>query len=82
MLYEVEITARVYVSIEHGGEEAVQRLVRDHVCNDWLLQHRDGAANDAGHFVVKGLSGAVESVQPWIGNRRVSQKEDEDEEDA
>jgi hypothetical protein len=77
MTYEVEVASTVYVSVEFGGEEAARRLVRDHVCNDWLLRSREITARDAGRAVVKGMSAAVAEVRPFVGNRRVQGKEDE-----
>jgi hypothetical protein len=79
MLYEVEITARIYVSVEAGGEEAARRLVQDHVCNDWLLQSESGGAKDSGHYAIKGLSGVATSTKPWIGNRKMKGGSEEDE---
>lgn len=73
MLLEVAITAHVYVSVENGADESARRLVRDHVCNGWLLQNVSGAARDGGHYTIKGLSGEVIEVKPWVGNRRVGQ---------
>lgn len=79
MTYEVEVAATIYVSVEYGGEESTRRLVRDHVCNDWLLRCRETTARDAGHAVVKGLSGKIERVGPFIGNRRVRGEHDDTE---
>jgi hypothetical protein len=78
MLYEVEVIARVYVSVEFGGEDAARRIVRDRVANDWLIQEREATAVDSGKYVVKGMSAAVGTVKPWIGNMRVKAKEGED----
>jgi hypothetical protein len=79
MIFEIEIEARIYVSIETGGEDAARRLARDHVCNDWLLRHRSGAAKDAGHFAIKGLSGEVTGTRPFGGNPNIQGEEEEDE---
>ena len=81
MLYEVPITARIYVSVEAGGADAARRLVRDRVCNDWLLQYEEGAAKDAGHYAIKGLSADVMSAQAWIGNRNVEGHEENDDDE-
>jgi len=75
--YEVEVAATIYVSVEFGGEDAARRLVRDNVCNDWILRSRELTARDAGRAVVKGMSAKVESVRPFIGNRRVTKGGDD-----
>jgi hypothetical protein len=79
MLFEVEIKARIQVSVETGGEDAARRVVRDRVCNDWLLRYDEGAAKDSGHYAVKGLSGEPARARPWVGNRKVAKGEDGDE---
>jgi hypothetical protein len=76
MDYLVNISADILVSVEFGAENAVRRLVRDYVCNGWLLRCTPDTAKDAGQFVVKGLSGEVARVRPFIGNRRVSKTEE------
>lgn len=69
MVYEVPITAVVYVSMDAGGPAAAKRLVRDHVLNDWLLRTREGSAPDAGHFLLKGQVGDSGEPAPFRGTR-------------
>jgi hypothetical protein len=78
MVYEIPLVSRVYVSLEHGGEAAACRLVRDLVANDWLLRETEGSALDAGHYVVKGLSGEVGTCRPFRGNQRVMKAQEEE----
>jgi hypothetical protein len=74
MDYLVTVECEVRVSVDNGGETAAIAVAQRHVANDWLLQHREGAAIDAGHFEVKGLSGLAMTARPWVGNRRVSKE--------
>jgi len=80
MVFEIEITATVYVSVEAGGEDAARKIVQDHVCNDWLLQAIEGAKAGAGHYIVKGLSGEVSGVRPFGANPRMPSASEEDQE--
>jgi hypothetical protein len=72
VIYEAEIIARIYVSVEKGDETSARRIVRDHVANSWIIGYADGVAQDAGHFIVKGLSASVGAIIPFVGNLRVS----------
>jgi len=77
MIYEVEVIARVYVSVEEGADDAAHRIVRDHVANGWLIGFEDGVARDAGHYIVKGLSAKVGEIRPFSGNKCVIKTEEE-----
>jgi len=78
--YEVEVSASFLVSVDHGGAAAAQRLARDHIANDWFLRSREGNAQDAGHFVIKGVAGLVGEARVFGGNRAVmGEKPQEDE---
>ena len=66
MRVTVEIRAEILVDVERGGEDAVR-----HVATDWILHTREGFGPLSGAFLVKGLSGAVDSVRPFVPNRRV-----------
>ncbi|MGO8695965.1 MAG: hypothetical protein ACLQMF_20065 [Rectinemataceae bacterium] len=72
MTYELELSYRVLIDTEAGGEEAARRIARDHVANDRCTFVRDGTAKDAGHFVVKGMSAEIRSCRPFVGNRSVT----------
>lgn len=69
MIFEVPITACVYVAIDAGGPAAAKRLVRDHVLNDWLLRTREGSASDSGHFLLKGQVGTAGEPAAFRGTR-------------
>ncbi len=78
MRYRVTAKIDVLVEVEQGGETAARNLVRYHVLNDWLLGCCDGITREAGEFVVKGLSGAIDEIAPFEGNREVNVKREDD----
>ena len=67
MRVAVDVSAELLVEVSRGGEEAVRA-----VALDWLLRVREGSQNTAGVYLVKGLSGAVLSVRPWVENPRIT----------
>jgi hypothetical protein len=81
MRFRVTATVEILVDVEKGGEKAAESLVRRHVLNGWLLKEIEGVAADAMHYVIKGLSGKIESTKPFEGgNREVEIKQEEAEE--
>ena len=82
MVFEATLTLTAYVDVDQGDELAVGDLVRDKLANGPLLFVAEGARAPVGHYLVKGMSAKVESVRPYVGNRRVMKREEgSDEED-
>lgn len=77
MTYEVTLELSAYVDVDSGDETVAAALARDKIANGPCLCTIEGAYRDAGHYLVKGMSAAVKSVRPFIGNRRVVTKRDE-----
>lgn len=82
MRYRVTATVEILVDVEHGAEKAAEALVKRHVLNDWLLRSREGCSSEALHFSLKGLSGVVEKIAPFEGNREIEVKKVEEEEEC
>jgi hypothetical protein len=84
-VYEVTLAMTAYVSVDGGTEDAIRELVRDKVAAGPCLFVAEGKAEGArpgvGHYLVKGLSVDVVEIAPFVPNRRVIAKEDEDAQD-
>ena len=72
MRCRVTIEVDALVEVESGGHEAAIRLAKNHIANGWALGFHEGADKDAGHFVIKGMSGAVKGSVPFEGNPNVA----------
>lgn len=70
----VTLTVEVLVTVDFGGAASAARLAKEHVANGWLLAFQERVDHDAGHYVLKGLSGAVLSVKPWSSSLPGPQK--------
>jgi hypothetical protein len=74
-IYEVTMTLTAYVRVDGGTEDEVANLARKAVANGPCLSVKMGEVQSrdlfCGDYCVKGMSAAVESVKPWIGNREV-----------
>jgi hypothetical protein len=87
MLYEVEVTCRIYVSAEFADKAAVEKLVVTRVASEeWLLQVREGVEWGVGKYLLKGLSAAVGPVEPFrmdgtVAVRPVGEEKVQDEEE-
>jgi len=80
MRYRVTATVEILVDIEKGGEKAAESLVKRHVLNGWLLKEIEGLATESMHYMVKGLSGEVEKVEPFEGGNKDIPVQEEAEE--
>lgn len=74
----VTLTAEVLVTVDSGGPSSAARLVKEHVANGWLLNFQERIDREAGHYVLKGLSGAVSSVKPWLSGLSGPREEEPD----
>lgn len=81
MRSRVTVEVDVLVDTEQGGREAALRLAKIHVANGWALGYHGGADKDAGHFVIKGMSGEVKGAVAFDGNPNVEIATDETEEE-
>ena len=80
MVYEVEVSAFFYISVEKGGPGAAIRLAREHVANDWFLRTRQGQAKDCGAFTIKGEAGLVGEARRFEPNRSIATEKPQEEE--
>lgn len=74
-LYEVTLTMTAYVRVDGGTEDEVANLARRAIANGPCLSVKigEGEGRDmhCGDYCVKSMSAEVQSVRPWIGNRRM-----------